>query len=572
MDCMLPFGTTIIITKATEDDDGGLHLIGESSGPEIDHDEQFMTVDCIKDMAAQIRARPLPYKDEHRNKGVLAELGHVVDAWVTKQWHLGTDTLLDGDNPAAVKLWKDVKVKGKQYGQSVAGRALKLAKKEVGGKVLKGFDRVRLDHIANTTKPSWVPSLGSVVAKSQEWAEVDWDDVPEYEGDIPFLDDDVEKEMLFGQEIGRIPAHPKKKGREDKNKRTKEPTLVQSLRKLMALLKAFDWESYEDKVKEENRDAIPLQEIPAVGDLFEVGHFEEPPSGTYEKSQREWVEYIEKAQPRVNDIESLADAYHRLYHVRGATSGEDVLPTRAALYALREVMPGMAKAEPLVYGAEWVEKDVEALVGGLEEDSVRDLATFLEEMDEGSVLKSFGEVDTKGQVTARVPPPQPRPMAAEVLTDFSQVGQEQPTPTMTVEKSDVDEHLAAFRELAERVQKSGGTAEEKAAAMRQVGTVLLERMIEDVEQPAGGGEDIRKAVETAMGSALGPVLQRIEGLEKQLAEALSGRERAGGGGGGGGVVRKSIPSVAASRIVTRKDSRATFTGLVRGDQYMEGVE
>lgn len=191
MDKVIEFQKIIPVTKAFEKD-GDLFIEGESSGPELDLDRQFMTPECIQGMAEQVNKNPVLYLDEHQKKGVDSELGTVVGAEVTPQYHMKTLTKLDRDNSKAVLLWTKVN-KGKKFGQSIAGHVAGLATKVIDGVVYKGFSRIVLDHIANTTKPSWAPSLGTLVAKSLEEDGFDWETAPKYDGDLPFSAHVVEK-------------------------------------------------------------------------------------------------------------------------------------------------------------------------------------------------------------------------------------------------------------------------------------------------------------------------------------------------------------------------------------------
>lgn len=165
---------TIPITRAEEDANGQRYLIGEASGPERDTHGTEMAPEAIIDFQRQIIERaaagdPIPYKDSHgKGGGVLQDLGWVVDASVTPNFHLIVRVALDDANPAADFLHRSV-ARGKQYGMSVAGSVQNfvMSKDESGGRVIR-FLRVALREISNTTKPSWVPSFGTVLARSVE--------------------------------------------------------------------------------------------------------------------------------------------------------------------------------------------------------------------------------------------------------------------------------------------------------------------------------------------------------------------------------------------------------------------
>lgn len=162
---------TIPISRAESDADG-LFLIGEASGPERDSHGTQIDATAIVDFQRQIVERaaagnPIPYKDEHsKGKSVLEDLGWVTDASVTPDFHLRVKVRLDDMNPAATFLHNSIQ-RGKQYGMSVKGKVtdFRYEASEKGERILKFF-KVNLDEISNTTRPSWVPSFGTVLARS----------------------------------------------------------------------------------------------------------------------------------------------------------------------------------------------------------------------------------------------------------------------------------------------------------------------------------------------------------------------------------------------------------------------
>lgn len=173
---------TIPITRAYELD-GSLLLEGEASGPERDTFNTRMLPEAIEDFERQIMERassgnPLPYYDSHSKirtrdggiqpKGALAELGVVIMARVNEAGRLFVRAELDPENPAAVFIHRKA-AQGKRYGMSVAGDASPtdiLVEKDESGRRTVAFKRVVLNEISNTTAPSWVPSLGTVIARS----------------------------------------------------------------------------------------------------------------------------------------------------------------------------------------------------------------------------------------------------------------------------------------------------------------------------------------------------------------------------------------------------------------------
>jgi hypothetical protein len=546
IDIAIPFRTVIDVTKAVEED-GKKYLLGESSGPEVDTEEQFMTKSCVADMAAQINAKPIPYLDEHSKKGVASHLGEVVKASVTPEYHLSTRTELDPDNPTSMMLWTKVR-QGKQFGQSVAGYALRLAKRTLADRVLKGFDRVRLDHIANTTRPSWQHGLGAMIAKSQDWSEVEWSEVDEYEGD------------LFLPEVGPV---VEKRSEPDK-KAGKKAVVVDTLKKLLSLLASFDWASYKEYAATVNRDDIILGPPPVTDDVSPVGP-PKPTADTYQKSYDEvdesWLEYIEKAKPEENNLPSLADTYERLVAVSKALpEGDDLSPTVAM--AVFRILDVLAPPGPQVkaYNEEVITKSADEigdLEEFLEEGAVHGLDSYLGVMEASGrqVLKSFGETDVKGTVDPgshqRVQSPTPVG-AGGVLTDFDQIAEVgHPPPTL--------------QQYKEEILKSDAPLREKQAALKRVGETVLAGMMEELSQSAPEEDRVALTVEKTVVPLLERLIDRIDSLERQVAITKS---EAGGEPPGRALVRKSLdPGIRPSRSISNQ--KATFRGLVKGDQYME---
>lgn len=170
------FKYTVPISKAEADEDG-LYLYGEAAGTEVDKHQERMSPEAIKAFAQQIKDRyfegnPIPYVDEHdkatSGRGVLRHLGDVVDGGITGEDHLWVKVRLNEKNPAATFLYNQIADEGKQYGMSIQGQVLEFVDeiaKAVGGKI-RTFKSVVLDHIANTTKPVWTPSLGTVLNRA----------------------------------------------------------------------------------------------------------------------------------------------------------------------------------------------------------------------------------------------------------------------------------------------------------------------------------------------------------------------------------------------------------------------
>lgn len=563
-DMAIPFRTVIDVVKAVEED-GKKYLLGESSGPEIDLEEQFMSKSCIEDMAEQINVKPVPYLNEHSGRKVGDQLGDVIKASVTPEWHLRTKTLLDPVNPIAMMLWDKVR-QGKQYGQSVAGHALAYAKKSVAGKVLKGFDRIRLNHVANTTRPTWQHGLGSMIAKSQDWGDIKWEDVDEYEGDIPFLE---------AEPVGKAVAPDKKTSKVKADKKAgKKPVVVDSLRKLLSLLATFDWKSCAEYFAESNRDNITLGPAPVTGDVSPVGVYDKPPADadmrkSYDETDAEWLEYIEKAEPDGEDPASLVDTYNRLCHVIRAlpdSEGELLQQTRGAVASLAGALTTEPDPDPQAvktYNEEAITKGaVDALDTYLEVEAVGGLDGYLETVEKagGQVLRNFSQVDGGvGRVEAdRLTPREPpAPLEGGVLKSFDQVAE--PADLGAGDLGSV------FQKLLEEVKKADGTVADKKALIKEIGDALVQKAQGEIVGAASEEERAGDWFQKAVVPVLEGLSERLDSLEGQLALALSGEreepaQRAP-------LIRKSLdPAVRPSRAVT---SKPTFGGLVRGDQYMD---
>lgn len=173
------FKYTIPITKSSADEDG-LYIEGAATGPEVDLQDERIAPEAIADFARQIKDRyasgdPIPYYDEHDKGGrsVLKHLGDLVDGSITEKGHLWVRVRLNDDNPAATFLYRQINA-GKKYGMSVSGDvpdggwADELVKSI--GKRIRTFKQVILTHIANTTRPVWTPSFGTVLNRAIEKA------------------------------------------------------------------------------------------------------------------------------------------------------------------------------------------------------------------------------------------------------------------------------------------------------------------------------------------------------------------------------------------------------------------
>lgn len=166
-----PWKYTIPVVRAEERADG-LYIVGEASGPERDQKGTEMDPSAILGFARQIEdaansGSPIPYIDSHMKVGVMRELGHLEEASISPDYHLKVAVRLDEENPAAVYHYRQVQ-RGKQYGMSVKGDGVDYVitrDQNTGARVLR-FTNVLLTEISATTAPSWVPSFGTVLARS----------------------------------------------------------------------------------------------------------------------------------------------------------------------------------------------------------------------------------------------------------------------------------------------------------------------------------------------------------------------------------------------------------------------
>ena len=173
------FKYTIPITKSSAEEDG-LYIEGAATGPEVDLQDERIAPEAIADFARQIRDRAeagdhIPYYDEHDKGGrsVLKHLGDLVDGTITDKGHLWVKVRLNEDNPAATFLYRQIQ-KGKKFGMSISGDVPDAGwtdeiVKSIGRKI-RTFKQVILTHIANTTRPVWTPSLGTVLNRAVEKA------------------------------------------------------------------------------------------------------------------------------------------------------------------------------------------------------------------------------------------------------------------------------------------------------------------------------------------------------------------------------------------------------------------
>jgi HK97 family phage prohead protease len=138
------FDLTMPLAKVWEDAAGELRFEGVASSTRLDRQQERMTANAIRKMAAQSGLDLLP---SHR-AGALEELGVVEEAWVDNE-SFRVAGRLDRSNPQAQRLFDQV-TGGRRYGLSVGGRVTKEFWKwdEEAGRQVRHIDDVELDHVA----------------------------------------------------------------------------------------------------------------------------------------------------------------------------------------------------------------------------------------------------------------------------------------------------------------------------------------------------------------------------------------------------------------------------------------
>jgi len=166
----LEFKVTIPLEKSERD--GGWYIKGIAAGANyVDKDGDEMLPEAIQKLAAQINESPVPLRNQHKKDDIMEDLGFVVSATVTPDFQLEVEAELDKDNPAAQYLWKKVG-QGKQYGMSVRGDTERpIIEKSYGGYRVKHHS-VFLKEVSVTTRPFFAHSLGTVLRKAIDEADL----------------------------------------------------------------------------------------------------------------------------------------------------------------------------------------------------------------------------------------------------------------------------------------------------------------------------------------------------------------------------------------------------------------
>lgn len=166
----LEFKVTIPLEKS--DRDGGWYIKGIAAGADyVDKAGDEMMPEAIQKLAAQINESPVPLRNQHKKDDIMEDLGYVVKAQVTPDFQLEVEAELDKDNPTAQYLWKKVG-QGKQYGLSVRGDTeTPVIEKAQGGYKVKHHS-VFLKEVSVTTRPFYAHSLGTVLRKAIDEADM----------------------------------------------------------------------------------------------------------------------------------------------------------------------------------------------------------------------------------------------------------------------------------------------------------------------------------------------------------------------------------------------------------------
>lgn len=168
------FPFTFYIEKAVPMEEGDELIIeGIASTTNIDHDNERMSSDALREMESMINEKSVPLRVEH-SKQDSAVIGKVFKAWVDERNQLHIRASLDKSHPVSPILHHSMK-SGVKMGLSVGG-IVKRAVKEYAdsvGKMVKTFYNVALSEVSVTPRPANYDSW--VVAKSIAKDEVEAD-------------------------------------------------------------------------------------------------------------------------------------------------------------------------------------------------------------------------------------------------------------------------------------------------------------------------------------------------------------------------------------------------------------
>jgi len=395
------------------------------------------------------------------------------------------------------------------------------------------------------------------VAKALDDAQFDWADVPEYEEDVIFaiVENAVEKRSKPDPKAG------------------KGYMLVEELLRLLNTI--FGWESYQERIAEDNRDIIPLQDHEVVQQLWPPAIVPvQAPTKAFDPEGEEDIGYIQKAvdmaveERAASDIQSMANIYNSLYWLCSSLQNMDkangdkanktiITKLKSAMAAIgeaiKQTLTKKSAPQPLVYGQENVQQPDEE--GSME-----------------NVIKDFSQVEQGdiGQPPAVQKPAEPSvgEQPGQKLTSFAQVAEavqvekpvsEQPAEPEIAKVPEAVEELAdEFGEFIKKVFASEGTPAEKQAVLMQGGQALYGELGQMLEAERPEADRLQEVVQ----KAVAPLVQKIESLEVQLAAAKT--QQPAEPGGEPELVRKSLViGVEPSRVVKQFSEAPTFQNLVR---------
>lgn len=170
------FSITVPIEKSDRTD--GWYITGIAAGTEPDMENDSLTPQAIQKLAEQINAGTIPFRNQHNVNTITEDLGYLTKAEVTEYNQLAVEVLLDQDNPEAVYLWNKIN-KGKKFGMSINGSSAGFyVSRSKEGKAVRNHPLVLLGEVSATTRPIYVPSLGTVLRKAIDLAAGDNNTMP----------------------------------------------------------------------------------------------------------------------------------------------------------------------------------------------------------------------------------------------------------------------------------------------------------------------------------------------------------------------------------------------------------
>lgn len=158
---------------------GKRYIQGIGTGTLEDRDGQRMSKTFLDKFLSKL---PLPLTDAHERDGIFKDIGTVVSGtWVKDQndpntYHIDFTCELEEDNYAADQLCKNL-LKGKKYGLSIQATepvARTVFSKRLNKNIIEFVDAIPTN-VSVTTRPSYIPSMLSVLAKSYKQTEEEMD-------------------------------------------------------------------------------------------------------------------------------------------------------------------------------------------------------------------------------------------------------------------------------------------------------------------------------------------------------------------------------------------------------------